>query len=111
MSLKDSLVGLFDNPGPYSDGYFKIEATERGFRISMGAMYESPCGSGGLTFAKLKEISELFGTDKIDVDDYAISGCETCDYGSDYGHTIDIYEPTRNIEEMKQLVGQDLYGK
>jgi hypothetical protein len=48
-------------------------------------------------------LSELFGTDNIDVDDYAYGGCDTCDYGSNYGHEIAIREATKNVEEFKRL--------
>lgn len=68
--------------------------------IEYGAMYERP----QLDFAKLVRLSEIFGTQKIDVDDYSNYGCESCDYGSDYGHTIQIYEPTKNIQEFKDLL-------
>jgi len=52
----------------------------------------------------LKELSDYFGTDEIDIDSYGQGGCDTCDYGSDYGHTVQIYNPTKNVEELQQLV-------
>jgi hypothetical protein len=67
-----------------------------GLEITYGRMYESP----ELSFSILKQLSELFGTDEIDVDDYSYSGCESCDYGSDYGHTIQVYNPTKNWPEV-----------
>jgi hypothetical protein len=53
------------------DGTIAIEASQ---------MYEYI----NVTFALMKELAELFGTDKIDTDQESSSGCETCDYGSDY---------------------------
>lgn len=58
--------------------------------ISVQKMYESPIV---VNFALLKKISEKFKTDKVDVDDWGRGGCESCDYGSSYGHTFQIYEP------------------
>ncbi len=85
----------------------KISKLDTGFQIEYGQMYESP----ELSFALLMELSELFGTKEIDVDNYSREGCESCDYGSDYGHTIQIYNPTKNVKEMSGLVGRDLHEK
>ena len=68
--------------------------------IKWGAMYEAP----RLSFGKLKALSELFGTDKIDVDDYANSGCESCDFGSNYGHEVTIEEATKEVDAFKKMV-------
>ena len=82
-----------------------IPSDESGFRLHFGAMYESP----NLGFASLKALSDLFGTEDIDVDEYRWLGCETCDYGSNYGHDIDVINPTRFVNEMNELIGQDLF--
>ena len=56
-------------------------------------MYEAP----QISFAMLTELSEFFGTKEIDVDNSINSpGCETCDYGSSYGHVITVYNITQN---------------
>jgi hypothetical protein len=103
--LKEKIVEiLVDNPRPYSDTYLKVSKIDRGFELSLGAMYESP----GITFAKLQGLAKLFKTDNIDVDNYSQGGCETCDFGSDYGHTIQILDPKKNIKEMEELLGKDL---
>lgn len=78
--------------------YKKKEA----FEIEWGDMYERP----ELSFASLKRLSEIFGTEEIDVDQYSNGGCESCDYGSDYGHTIQIYNPTKNVGEFYALVSK-----
>ena len=70
-----------------------------GFQITYGAMYDRP----ELNFDVLMKLSELFGTNKIDVDQYGIGGCETCDYGSDYGHEIVVLEPTKVLWLISQL--------
>lgn len=105
--LAEQLIATVDNRKSYADTYFKISKLSDKYRFEIGAMYESPIT---INFAKLKEFSDLFGTVKIDVDDYANSGCETCDYGSSYGHIIDVYEPTKNVAELEELVGQDLFN-
>jgi hypothetical protein len=79
--------------------YFKYSRNKGCLKIEYGCMYEAPL----LNFSVLKKLSELFGTDNIDVDDYAYGGCDTCDYGSNYGHEIAIREATKNVEEFKKL--------
>ena len=103
--LKEKIVEiLIDTPCPYNHTHLEVSKIDRGFELSLGAMYESP----GITFAKLQGLSQLFETDKINVDDYSECGCDTCDYGSDYGHTIQILDPKKNIKEMEELLGKDL---
>lgn len=46
----------------------------------------------------LMELIQYFGTKKIKVVyDIESSGCETCDYGSRYGYTLEIVNPTRGV--------------
>lgn len=73
------------------------EVTRIGSRITIkyGEMYEPPV----LNFSTLMELSEYFGTQEIDVDKYSVGGCESCDFGSDYGHEITIRNATRNLDE------------
>lgn len=102
MNLKDTLVNLLLDTKDYNYSHIRVDKLgESDIEITYGQMYESP----ELNFSTLKELSEVFGTDKIDVDHYAEGGCESCDYGSDYGHTIQIYNPTKNVEEAKELFG------
>jgi len=63
------------------DGTITIEASQ---------MYDYV----NVTFALMKGLAELFGTDKIDTDQTSSSGCETCDYGSDYCVTFTIVGAT-----------------
>jgi hypothetical protein len=91
----------------WRDCYLRVEKINDGYEISYGSMYESP----ELSFAMLCKLSELFGTKSVDVDNYSSSGCESCDYGSDYGHTIQICKITENADELNKLVGKgDIYA-
>ena len=64
-----------------------------GFEIDMTAMYSPPVE---MSFSNMKVISDYFGTENIDVDNVSESGCETCDYGSNYGHEVQVYGATKN---------------
>jgi len=108
MDLKYKINEVLNN-GAYCrvrllDKTYKNKKQMWGFELEYGKMYESP----QLNFSELKGLSELFGTDEIDVDNYGSCGCDTCDYGSDYGHTIQIFNPTKNVDEMMRLTGMDL---
>ena len=72
---------------------------EVGIEIAVRQMYDPV----EINFDKLKKLSDIFGTDKIDVDDYAAGGCETCDYGSSYGHDIQVIAPTLCTELLDYL--------
>lgn len=96
MNLNDIL-----NNGDIEDGE-QLFKPKWGFSFKYGRMYSAP----ELSFKTLKQLSDHFGTEEIDVDNYSQGGCDTCDYGSDYGHTIQIYNPTKNVEELQELVGE-----
>lgn len=102
MSLMDILVSQGCSP--------KLAVTKinNGYEIEYGQMYEAP----DLSFDSLKELSDLFGTTNINVDHYSVSGCETCDFYSDYGHTIQITNITKNRELLDELVNRgNLYDR
>jgi uncharacterized protein (TIGR02996 family) len=104
--LASTLKGMFDPGDRIDKAHLKVEGHGRAAaQLVWGKMYDAP----GVTFDLLKALSDLFGTTHIDVDDYAEGGCETCDWGSDYGHTIQVYEPTRNAAELKALVGTEIW--
>jgi hypothetical protein len=86
-----------------SNRHLKIEKITDGYEITFGQQYAPP----GLNFDQLMKISELFGTTKIDVDNYSQMGCETCDYGSNYGHTIQVKEPTLNCRAVEALIASN----
>lgn len=102
MTLKEQINEVLSG-GDYLK-VSKLTGPRPGFELSYGSMYEAPT----INFTRLMELSKLFGTTAIDVDDFANAGCESCDYGSDYGHAIQIYEPTTNTDELAALVDTDL---
>lgn len=83
--------------------HYSVKQINEGFEIEYGSMYHHP----ELGFKQLKQLSELFGTESIDVDNYSQSGCDTCDYGSDYGHTIQIRSATKNVDSIKKILGEE----
>lgn len=87
--VRENLIKIF---GKTETLEFSYDKPTDSINIRIGNMYTSP----NLSFDKLLQLSKLFGTTKIDVDDYAHSGCDSCDYGSDYGHEIRISNPTKN---------------
>jgi hypothetical protein len=92
----------------WRDCHLEVGTIEDGYEITYGCMYSSP----SLDFGKLVKLSKLFGTENIDVDNYSRRGCDSCDWGSDYGHTIQIREITENGDELKKLVGKgDIYER
>lgn len=93
--LKKILLG--EQTGDYCrDTKISIVKMGQKIEIDMTQMYGPP----PITFAMLKQLSDYFGTEQIDVDNSCIEkeGCETCDYGSEYGHSIQILNATRNNE-------------
>lgn len=77
----------------------KIPCAKDELGLRLAAEYESP----ELNVAQIMALVELFGTKDIDVDGYSQSGCETCDFGSSYGHDIIIRNPTKNVSEFADM--------
>lgn len=77
---------------------------DKSFELTISSSYSAP----EINFKILLAFSEYFGTTEIDVDNYSIDnpGCDTCDWSSEYGHTIQIYKPTKNIGELRGYVGK-----
>ena len=78
--------------------------SDGGINIEISGMYECPFNP---TFANLKKISEFFSTDDMNVNDYNVEGCETCDFGSKYTNTVNVLNPGVTVllygeEEPKQ---------
>lgn len=78
-----------DDRYPNSSSMNDFEATVArdgdAVRLTVKQMYEHP----GLSMKHLKALSEFFGTDNINDDDrFSNGGCESCDYGSEYGFTL-----------------------
>ena len=68
-----------------------------GFEIDFTEMHEPPEVS---IFDFMKEISEHYGTNDIDIDEISERGCDTCDYGSRYGFTIQVYSAKQNVPDI-----------
>lgn len=80
----DKPTWLNDCKFDYYDGIICIEYTEN---------YSAP----ELSFRMLFELSEWYGTRDIHVDQISEpGGCDTCDWGSVYGHKILVRGATRN---------------
>ncbi len=55
--------------------------------ISIGQMYESP----GFSFAHLEGLAKFFDTKNVETEsEFRYGGCETCDFGSEYGFVLRI---------------------
>lgn len=67
---------------------FDIQKNEdKEVRLKISKMYEAP----GLNLQVLMALAEFFGTKHINDDDrFSHGGCETCDYGSEYGFVLTI---------------------
>lgn len=81
---------------------FEVHSYYKGnhsYELKFACMYEPPT----INFESLMKLSELFGTRDIDVDEFSKRGCETCDWGSSYGHTIQIINPTRNVGDLEGM--------
>lgn len=91
MSIEHIVNGDYDFAKSYTHPTLGV-----GFEIDFTKMYNAP----ELTFTMMKELSEYYGTDQIDFDEYSQSGCETCDYGSCYGYKIQIFGATKNIPNL-----------
>jgi hypothetical protein len=83
MTIKDAMEEIF---GPLATCTHQVIRNGTGVEITIGNMYESP----EINLDTLMKVGTLFGTMEVDVDNYAYCGCDTCDYGSDYGHTLTI---------------------
>jgi hypothetical protein len=65
--------------------------------IQISKMYESP----GVTFKQLNELAKFFDTLNVETEsEFSHGGCETCDYGSQYGFILKISEG----DKFKELI-------
>lgn len=87
--LQAEIEGLFNESYRRPDVVITLSSSEPKIRIMVEQMYSYV----SCNFSHLKRLSELFGTEKIDVDDWSMGGCDSCDYGSSYVRTFQIYEP------------------
>ena len=102
MDIKEKLFEIFPR-GRSSARDYKLEVSKvktGHYLITYGEMYDAPELS---LYDLLTGLSELFGTTKINIDNYGYAGCDTCDYGSEYGHVIHIKEATKNLTKLDKL--------
>ncbi len=86
--IKEFVTKLWDD-GEYKSSFtIKVELFKDGVDLTLSCMYEPP----GLSLAKLVSLSEFFDTQSIKDERFSFGGCDTCDYGSDYGFTLEIRE-------------------
>lgn len=98
-NMNKELKNIFGNEGDLS---VKVNEDRSAVLIDWGKMYSHP----ELSFTILKNLSEFFGTDNIKAEQYSFAGCETCDYGSSYGHEITVSKITKN-QDIESFVVRD----
>lgn len=105
-TLKNELLKLWSDDMGYVEHttWTPVREDDKGtLHLKLHRMYESP----GLSAEKLMALCDLFGTRKIEVDGYANGGCESCDYGSQYGHEIEVREPTKMVAEFLEWLASE----
>jgi hypothetical protein len=65
-----------------------VEVNGRKVTVEVSDMYSRPLEGN---YATLQKIGKFFNTLKINVDHWDSRGCESCDHGSDYGISFDIW--------------------
>ena len=85
VELKKKIVEYFEEQSKkdYSHVDVEVRFDDKTCVVGLSKMYH---GLGALvSFANMKWLSDLLGTDKIDLqnEDYR-PGCDTCDYGSEH---------------------------
>jgi hypothetical protein len=65
----------------------KADKVKGGWDLELSNMYEAP----GLRLQDLIELVDFFGTKNIEsAGNFSHGGCETCDFGSSYGFTLQV---------------------
>lgn len=66
----------------------KFEITRRAddaIELQIGKMYDAP----NLSFERLDAVARFFDTKNVETEsEFSHGGCETCDYGSEYGFIL-----------------------
>ena len=70
----------------YCDTTREAKKVPNGWNITASDMYEAP----GLSLKQLMSLAVFFGTQNITDERFASCGCESCDYGSCYGFTLEV---------------------
>lgn len=106
--LKRRITDIFADksewPTHYDFVFGQPVRTKTKLKISFkyGGEYTSP----DLSFPLLIQLGRLLGTDEINFDDYDVQGCQTCGYGGDHGHEIEITNPTKHVDTLLSLAGE-----
>jgi hypothetical protein len=101
MNIEQELCRLLLNGEPNTKdgergrgkGFNLSKPNDKLILIEYGDMYNPP----ELSLDLLVEIKNLFKAKDVKVDTMGWSGCETCDWGSWYGHEINVIEPKVDI--------------
>ncbi len=75
----------------YCDTKREAKKVPEGWNITASDMYEAP----SLSLKQLLSLAEFFGTKSIEDERFSSGGCETCDYGSCYGFTLEVRHESR----------------
>jgi len=81
--LKTKVEKVFDAE-QYNHQVVTVQLWDGSVTVEVTRMYEYV----PFDFKKLKELSEVFGTEEFNVDGWHAHGCETCDWGSKYTKTF-----------------------
>lgn len=86
--VEQFFIQLINTDEFYHKPTIKVEKVNRRWRIHVKNMFEYV----PLPFAILKQVSEFFETDNInEISRHSRGGCETCDYGSSYEWTLEVW--------------------
>lgn len=84
-AILDELGKIWGEDDSFERREIKIEEnTKKEVRLRFGRMYDAP----PCNLTHLKALSEFFDTDNINDERFSHGGCESCDYGSEYGFTL-----------------------
>ena len=67
---------------PHREVNIKVVETPGGTEVRVWTMYDAI----PINFHIMMKLAEVFETKDFDVDGWSCAGCETCDWGSEYGH-------------------------
>jgi hypothetical protein len=83
-------------PEVYDEPEVRVERVGGDLRVVYTQPYRAPV----LSLDHMQRLKDYYGATTVVVDrEVNLEGCETCDYGSAYGHDIRIVRPTRNLPD------------
>jgi hypothetical protein len=85
--IKDIFLQALDNKyKDYNDIDVAIDIYDKSYKIDVSQMYEYL----PMDFSIMLKLKDLFQTENFNINQWSASGCETCDYGSMYTHSIKV---------------------